>query len=113
MGGGSAREVTRHAYVPEEPRVLFIGESPPTSGTFFYDADSILFAATRQAFTNEMPALASEADFLQVFQRLGCYLEDLSLDPIDKLPDREKRRARKAAVPELARRLTGMTPVAV
>lgn len=110
MSGGRAREATRHAYLPQQLRVLFIGESPPTDGTFFYDANSILFTATREAFTNAMPALAAETDFLQVFREAGCYLEDLSLLPIDKLPDGEKRRARTAAIPDLARRLTGMMP---
>jgi hypothetical protein len=51
------------------------------------------------------PKLAAEDDFRPVFQRLGCYLDDLSLEPIDKLPAPEKRQARTAAMPDLARRL--------
>jgi hypothetical protein len=90
--------------------VLFIGESPPTSGTFFYDANSILYAATREAFLRAVPDLADEQDFLRAFQRMGCYLEDLSLCPIDRLPKPEKRRARTEAVGGLAERLRGMTP---
>src|SRR4051794_40024515 len=113
MSGRRARERTRHDHMPDELRVLFIGESPPAGGTFFYDANSILFTATQDAFLKAMPSLAQEKDFLRAFQRMGCYLEDLSLDPIDKLPDKVKRQARKAAVPGLARRLRGMTPTAV
>lgn len=113
MSGRRAREATRHDYMPEELRVLFVGESPPTGGTFFYDANSILFTATREAFMKAMPSLSREPDFLRAFQRMGCYLEDLSLDPIDKLPDKEKRRARTEAVAGLTRRLKGMTPTDV
>jgi hypothetical protein len=104
------RERTRRSYYPEELRVLFIGESPPTGGTFFYDANSILYQATREAFMAAAPKLAAEADFLAAFRRMGCYLDDLSRVPIDKLPDAEKRIARKEAVPGLARRLRGLEP---
>jgi len=90
-------------------RVLFIGESPPTGGTFFYDANSLLYNATRQAFVAAAPKLAG-SDFLAAFARMGCYLEDLSLEPIDKLPKPQKLKARKDAVPSLARRLKGLTP---
>jgi hypothetical protein len=110
MSGQRARERTRRTYTPEELRVLFIGESPPSGGTFFYDANSILYFATREAFLAAAPRLGTRASFLDTFQRLGCYLEDLSLRPIDKLPKPEKRRAREAAVPGLARRLRGLAP---
>jgi hypothetical protein len=110
MSGQRARERTRRTYTPEELRVLFIGESPPSGGTFFYDANSILYFATREAFLTAAPRLATRASFLDTFQQLGCYLEDLSLRPIDKLPKPEKRRARETAVPTLAGRLKGLAP---
>ncbi len=84
---------------------MFIGESPPSGGKFFYDANSILYHATQEAFLSAMPALAARPRFLDVFRDLGCYLDDLSLRPIDKLPKAEKLRARDAATPALARRL--------
>jgi hypothetical protein len=88
--------------------VQFIGESPPAGGTFFYNANSLLYDATREAFVAAIPALAKRPQFLEAFQQLGCYLDDLSLRSIDKLPKREKLRARDAAVPALARRLKGL-----
>jgi len=103
------RERTRRSYCPDDLRVLFIGESPPTGGTFFYDASSLLYNATRDAFVAAEPRL-SNRDVLQAFANMGCYLEDLSRAPIDKLPDRDKRQARKDAVPGLARRLRGLKP---
>lgn len=56
-----------------------------------------------------MPKLA-DREFLTAFEQMGCFLVDLSLEPIDKLPDRENRHARQAPVPGLARRVKGMTP---
>lgn len=90
--------------------MLFVGESPPSGGTFFYDANSILYYATREAFVSAIPALATGPNFLDVFRQLGCYVDDLSLRPIDKLPKAERLRARDAAVPALAHRLTGLSP---
>jgi hypothetical protein len=104
------REMTRRSYLPKELRVLFVGESPPAGGSFFYYANSILYRATRDAFVKAAPKLAGSEDFLSAFQRMGCYLEDLSLEPIDKLRDSDKREARKDAVSALARRLRGMQP---
>jgi len=96
--------------MPDDLRVLFIGESPPTGGTFFYDANSILYVATREAFLAGVPALRKRANFLDAFRLLGCYLEDLSVQPIDKLPKAARQRARREAVPALARRLRGVSP---
>jgi hypothetical protein len=104
------RERVRRSYAPDELRVLFIGESPPAGSTFFYDANSILYGATREAFIGAFPKLAKEPDFLSAFQSMGCFLEDLSREPINKLPKAEKLKARSAAVPGLARRLNGLTP---
>jgi hypothetical protein len=104
------RERTRGRYRPDELRVLFIGESPPAGDTFFYDADSLLYRATREAFVSAVPKLAGRDDFLDAFRQMGCYLEDLSLEPVDKLPDPAKRQARSDAVPGLTRRLKGMSP---
>lgn len=71
--------------------MLFVGESPPASGKFFYKADSGLYRAMREAFQAADPAITSES-FLSVFQSSGCYLVDLSLDPVDHL-DRPARLA--------------------
>lgn len=90
--------------------MLFIGESPPTEPTFFYQGNSILYRATREAFIGALPRLAREQDFLAAFQRMGCFLEDLSREPIDKLPPGDKPHARREAASGLARRLKGLTP---
>jgi hypothetical protein len=38
---GVETEALRNVYRPERVRVLFVGESPPVSGAFFYQADPI------------------------------------------------------------------------
>src|SRR4051812_20336030 len=70
----SAAERTRRKYKPDDIRVLFIGESPPAGGEFFYLANSALYYATRQAFETAIPALRKREDFVRAFCALGCYL---------------------------------------
>jgi hypothetical protein len=85
------REVLRERYRPARVNLLFVGEAPPASGRFFYRADSGLYRAVRSAFIVAFPAIRS-ADFLESFQALGCYLQDLCERPVDDLdPQRRKR----------------------
>lgn len=112
----SPAERARRRHKPSDMRVLFIGESPPAGGTFFYFANSKLYDATRDAFEAAIPALRREPDFLDAFCRLGCYLEDLSVVPVNHLDlkDREQREARRAlrreGVNPLARRMRPWSP---
>jgi hypothetical protein len=93
----SKAERTRRDYKPDDIRV-FIGESPPVGGDFFYYANSACDYATREAFQAAIPALRKRDDFLSVFCALGCYLEDLSPVPVNHLDlsDREQRAERRA-----------------
>jgi hypothetical protein len=45
-----ARERLRRRYRPDGVRILFVGEAPPASGRFFYQADSGLYRAVRDTF---------------------------------------------------------------
>ena len=67
----AANERIRRQFKPREIRALFVGESPPSGGTFFYRANSKLYFATREAFEAAIPALRKEVDFLDAFKRLG------------------------------------------
>jgi len=87
----SARNQLRLRYRPDCLRMLFIGESPPASGRFFYQGDSGLYRAFRDAFQLVDPSI-TEANFLCVFQASGCYLVDLCGRPVDQL-SRTSRRA--------------------
>jgi hypothetical protein len=88
----AARERLRGKYRPIKVRMLFVGESPPASGRFFYQADSGLYRAVRSAFITALPALG-DADFLKSFRTLGCYLVDLCGQPVDRLEAKKRRHA--------------------
>lgn len=92
-------EQLRRQYRPEQVRLLFIGESPPASGRFFYARNSGLYRAMLEVFKSVDPGIRDET-FLDVFQASGCYLVDLCPQPVDHL-DRHQRRATCAASEEL------------
>lgn len=85
-----ARERLRRSYRPPCVRMLFVGESPPASGRFFYQADSGLYRAVREAFLAVLPTLQN-AEFLESFRDLGCYLVDLCGEPVDRLGTEQRR----------------------
>jgi hypothetical protein len=111
-------EDLRARYRPAEVRVLFVGESPPVGGTFFYAANSRLYFATKQAFEAAVPDLVSEP-FLASFRELGCYLDDLCLVPVNHLKlnvgaqRRERVRFRQEGEGPLAERIGVMNPSVV
>jgi hypothetical protein len=72
--------------------VLFVGESPPASGRFFYARDSGLYRAMLEAFQAVDAAIGDE-NFLAAFQASGCYLIDLCCDPVDRLEAKARRTA--------------------
>jgi hypothetical protein len=98
---------------PDQLRVLFIGESPPAGGKFFYDGNSKLYRVTRESFEEAIPALRREPDFLEAFRGLGCYLEDLATRPVNGLADAERQRACAEGIGPLARRIRPYQSLAV
>jgi hypothetical protein len=115
----AARERLRLRFRPERVRVLFVGESPPVAGTFFFAADSELYRATRDAFEAALPRFRNVDPFLKAFAESGCYLVDLSLDPINQLTDRadgswsKRLRARRRGEARLAAKLAELRPAVV
>jgi hypothetical protein len=92
--------------------MLFIGESPPASGRFFYQADSGLYRAIRDTFRAAFPALPGD-DFLHSFQNLGCYLVDLCGKPVDRLNSEKRKQACRDGEVRLARTLRQLRPKTV
>lgn len=68
-------EATRLKYKPQKIEVLFIGESYPSNGTFFYNEDSVLYRFTKEAFDEYYKPREFNLDF---FKEKGCYLYDIS-----------------------------------
>jgi hypothetical protein len=99
-------EKLRKSFYPDSITTLFVGESAPASGRFFYSGNSSLFRAMKRVF-------GERETFLDDFKRNGFYLDDLVLTPINKIERRERSRRRQEAVPELAKRLAEYKPKAV
>jgi len=103
------RERQRERYRPDQVRILFIGESPPASGRFFYQADSGLYRAFRDTFLAAFPLLR-KTEFLDSFRSLSCYLVDLCGQPVDKMNPRDRRCACQTGEIRLARTIRALRP---
>jgi hypothetical protein len=104
-----SKERLRQSFRPRKVRILFVGESPPASGRFFYQADSGLYRAIREALLKAFPDLRN-ADFLKSFRSLGCYLVDLCERPVDRLQPKARRKACSAGEPRLTKSLQALRP---
>ena len=87
MKGVEEMEELRKDWNPKNVRVrikvLFVGESPPKSGRFFYNRNSVLYYATFRAFSRVFGIVKPE--FLEFFQKSGCYLYDVLKTPGEKI----------------------------
>lgn len=99
--------------------MLFVAESPPAAGSFFYAADSELYRATRDAFEAGLSPWEGSGPFLSRFAALGCYLDDLCLEPVNHLTERadgswqRRLKARRDGEPRLAETLAGLRPAVI
>lgn len=113
QGGCQAKaadhEAVRARYRPKKVRPLFVGESSPASGRFFYNRDSGLYRAMLGAF-HAMDHTISDDNFLDVFQKTGCYLTDVCRRPVDRLDLVARRDACSAGEKTLARRIRKLQP---
>jgi hypothetical protein len=99
-------EEIRASYRPRRITTLFVGESAPHGGTFFYNQDSGLFREMRKAFHDER-------HFLDVFRQNGFYLDDLVLEPVNHHAPRDRRSACRQSITSFAKRLKDYKPGAI
>jgi hypothetical protein len=99
-------EEIRASYRPDRITTLFVGESAPHGGTFFYNQDSGLFREIRKAFNGN-------GHFLEEFKRSGFYLDDLVLEPVNHLANKDRRAQCRSAVSSFAKRLKDYNPKAI
>jgi len=104
-----ARERLRRRYRPDRVRILFVGEAPPASGRFFYQADSGLYRAVRDTFVSAFPAMR-KAGFLESFRSLDCYLVDLCGNPVDHMNRKARRHICLSSEVRLSRTLQQLRP---
>jgi len=103
------RESLRAVYLPEKVRMLFVGESPPVSGRFFYSRNSGLYRAVRDAFHLVDGSIVDE-NFLDIFQSAGCYLIDACRHPVDGMQPAARRDACQAGEALLSREIRNLQP---
>ena len=109
---GLAKERLRQSYRPNRVRVLFVGEAPPASGRFFYQADSGLYRAVRDTFIRAFPTVSHQG-FLESFRDRGFYLVDLCGRPVDRLDRRRRNKICRDHEDRLSRILNKYRPSAV
>jgi hypothetical protein len=102
-------EIVRQSFRPRKVRLLFVGESLPASGRFFYHRDSGLYRAMRDVFRAVDSAIDDE-NFLNRFRDAGCYLVDLCARPVDDLDPRSRRAACLAGERRLAKAIAEFEP---
>jgi hypothetical protein len=92
----------RDQYKPGRVKLLWIAESPPTSGSYFYfpktTGQDHLFRETMRAVgiwpsKVVMKKGVDKRPLLQSFRSKGFFLIDTCSHPVDKLKDRERKRA--------------------
>ena len=106
-------ETQREQFRPDKISILLVGESPPASGKFFYDKSNMTTFTSRafeRAFNIQFD---STTEFLAYFKSKGCFLDDLSHDPVDNLDSKQRELVLEQSVESLARRLSGAHPEVV
>jgi hypothetical protein len=99
-------EELRKSFRPVRITTLFVGESAPYSGRFFYNRDSSLFHAMKDAF-------GGQGTFLDDFKKKGFYLDDLVLIPVNKMSGKARLTHRWESASKLAERLKDYRPEAI
>lgn len=103
-------EAVRMRYRPKVITTLFIGESAPKNGTFFYCGENSLLNQVRLT----MKLQSEDAPtFLEHFKNLGWYLDDLVLTPINKMRPSERRAKWVESENGLAQRIALYEPQAI
>ncbi len=101
-------EKIRSRFRPDQIRILFVGESPPDSGKFFYCGNSQMAQNMKRALERDL--FAGTGDFFEAFRDSGCYLDDLVLVPVNKSSGGIQKQARRKAIPDLAQRIMKYRP---
>jgi|SRR5262249_48426574 len=104
-------EIIRARYRPHRITTLFVGESAPVSGAFFYYGNSALARHMETALTAN--GLGGNGEFLEHFKAYGWYLDDLVLVPVDHLPKTQRHAQCIAATSSLADRIAEYRPLAI
>jgi hypothetical protein len=105
------RESIRKEFRPSKIKILFVGESPPANGAFFYTVSPMTKCMAKVFAQVCGKEFQSHNDFLIFFKAEGCYLDDLSYVPVDNIiSPRERRQAVNNGVEAFAERMREYKP---
>jgi hypothetical protein len=105
-----AVEAARNRFRPDRVTTLFVGESAPVSGDFFYYGNTALQRYMQHAMED---AFGETGDFFERFKAYGWYLDDLVLTPVNQLIKSERNAKCLAAQDSLAVRIAEYRPLAI
>jgi hypothetical protein len=105
-------ESLRESYKPEKIKILFVGESAPAGGAFFFDGNPHVFTTSiRKTFEIALNVtLRDNKEFINYFKDKQCYLDDLSHEPVNHLPRAKRAMMLCESVEPLSKRLKEMNP---
>ena len=105
-----AVEATRARFRPERITTLFVGESAPVSGDFFYYGNTALQRHMQRAVED---SFGEGGNFFERFMAYGWYLDDLVLTPVNQLTKPERIGKCLAAQDSLAKRIAEYRPLTI
>lgn len=97
-------------YKPENVKILFVGEAPAAGIKRFYLGNTNLFRTIKAAFSELYGDFKSTEEFFDLFKSLGCYMDHLSSEPVNKEDIPGRKLARAAGVFSLSERLKAYQP---
>lgn len=106
-------EQLRQSYCPERIKMLFVGESPPAEGEFFYRGCLMTTFVSRPFESKFNIQFKDNQDFLEFFKEQQCYLDDLCIEPVDKMTPFERKLKLQENVVPFSKRLSEMKPLIV
>lgn len=106
-------ESKRKKFRPSKVKVLFVGESPPVKGTFFYCENSNLARYTKEGFEKVCGKFDSMSTFLRSFKEKGCYLIDLRDEPINNLDKKRRKEERAKGIESLSKTIDELKPARI
>jgi hypothetical protein len=107
----AAVEAIRTRYRPKRITTLFVGESAPASGKFFYCGNTAMTTNMERALT--VAGLRGSGDFLECFKAYGWYLDDLVLTPVNRMGGSHRKALCLEAEKSLADRIAEYRPLAI
>lgn len=99
-------EEARMNYRPSHTKILFIGESRPAGGKFFFSENSNLYYATKEAFEQAFNYTFS----LDFFKENGCWIYDVCNEPANHLLRSSRRDLILRSAPSLRETIKTLRP---